>query len=96
MGNKELDKKTAYNIQYAKDKLKRIPFDVKNEEYDNIKAHAASRCESVNGFIKRAIRETMERDAATASGAVPASPSGDPASTIPGRGMPGAAGGDVS
>ena len=28
-----------------------------------------------------------ERDAATASGAVPASPSGDPASTTPGRGM---------
>lgn len=29
---------------------------------DDIKAHAEARNESVNGFIKRAISETMERD----------------------------------
>ena len=29
-----------------------------------IKAHAAARSESVNGFINRAIEETMERDKA--------------------------------
>ena len=31
-------------------------------ERDSIQAHAAARGESVNGFIKRAIQETMERD----------------------------------
>lgn len=29
---------------------------------DTIKAHAEARGESVNGFVKRAIDETMERD----------------------------------
>ena len=31
-------------------------------ERDCIQSHAAARGESVNGFIKRAIQETMERD----------------------------------
>lgn len=31
-------------------------------ERDSIQAHAAERGESVNGFIKRAISEAMERD----------------------------------
>ena len=31
-------------------------------ERDSIHAHAAARGESVNGFIKRAIQEPMERD----------------------------------
>lgn len=31
-------------------------------DYDKVKAHAETRGESVNGFIKRAISETMERD----------------------------------
>lgn len=30
---------------------------------DTVQAHAAARGESVNGFINRAISETMERDA---------------------------------
>ena len=32
------------------------------ERRDEIKSHAAARGESVNGFIGRAITETMERD----------------------------------
>ena len=38
---------------------------------DKIKAHAAAHGESVNGFINRAISETMERDSATAEGGEP-------------------------
>ncbi len=57
-----MDKKTAYRIQYGKDKLKRIPLDVQKTEYESIKAHCDARGETVNGFIKRAIRETMARD----------------------------------
>lgn len=32
------------------------------EQRDTIQAHAQAQGESVNGFIKRAIQETMERD----------------------------------
>lgn len=63
MGSNENKKK--YDLQYAKDKLKRIPLDVPKEQYEAIKAHASARGESVNGFIKRAITETMERDTKT-------------------------------
>ena len=56
------EKKTQYNIEYAKKKLKRVPLDLQIDKYNQIKSHAESRSESVNGFIKRAIDETMERD----------------------------------
>ena len=69
---------------------------VRKDKADQFKAACAAAGTSVNAVFLAAMDEFMERDAATASGAVPASPSGDPASTIPGRGMPGAAGGDVS
>jgi len=35
------------------------------EQRDTIKTHAQARGESVNGFINRAISETVERDNAT-------------------------------
>lgn len=55
-------KKKQYDLEYAKKNLKRIPLDVRIEKYTDIKAHAESRGESVNGFVKRAIDETMKRD----------------------------------
>lgn len=58
------DERKEYIYQYAKEKLKRIPLDVPKSTYEEIKAHAESRKESVNGFIKRAITETIERDQA--------------------------------
>jgi hypothetical protein len=54
--------KSDYDIQYAKDHLKRIPLNVTIEMNNRIKAHASQRNESVSGFIKRAIIETMARD----------------------------------
>lgn len=59
---KKQAKKAQYDIQYAKENLKRIPLDVTKATYEEIKAHAEARKESVNGFIKRAISDTMERD----------------------------------
>lgn len=56
------DAKTKYDLQYAKNNLKRIPLDVQKEYYETIKTHAKTKGETVNGFIKRAISETMERD----------------------------------
>ena len=55
-------KRKEYIYQYAKDNLKRIPLDVPKATYEEVKAHAEARSESVNGFIKRAISETMDRD----------------------------------
>lgn len=59
---KKQAKKKQYDIQYAKENLKRIPLDVPKTTYEEIKAHTETRNESINGFIKRAIFETMERD----------------------------------
>lgn len=59
--SKAQQKAVAKYMKTNYDELKvRIP----KGEKEIIKAHAESRSESVNGFIKRAIDETMERDAA--------------------------------
>ena len=42
--------------------LDRISIAVPKGQKDAIKAHAEAHSESVNGFINRAIEETMERD----------------------------------
>lgn len=54
--------KREYIANYKKEKLKRIPLEVSLEKYDEIKQHADSRSESVNGFIKRAIDQTIKED----------------------------------
>lgn len=50
-------------VEYAKRSLKRIPLDVQKEKYEEIKAAADAAGETVNGYIKRAIDERMERSA---------------------------------
>ena len=52
----------GYLYEYQKAKLKRIPLDVAKEKYDQIKSAAETTGESVNGYIKKAIDERMERD----------------------------------
>ena len=54
--------KAKYDMEYAKTKLKRIPLDVQKEKYIQIQESAVAAGESVNGYIKRAIDERMERD----------------------------------
>lgn len=54
--------KKQYDMQYAKDKLKRIPLNVKKEKYEEIKAAADAVGEPVNRYIKKAIDERMERE----------------------------------
>ena len=56
------ENKKTYNMNYAKDKLKRIPLDVQKEKYDQIKAAADNVNESVNGYIKKAIDIRMESE----------------------------------
>ena len=48
--------------KYMKENYDEIKVRVDKGQKDVIKAHAEARSESVNGFINRAIDETMERD----------------------------------
>lgn len=56
------EKNKAYVAKYKADNIKRVPLDMQKTLYEAIQAHAQAQGESVNGFIKRAIHETMERD----------------------------------
>lgn len=58
----EISTKAKYDIEYAKNKLKRIPLDVQKEKYEEINAAATAAGESVNGYIKKAVDQRMERD----------------------------------
>ena len=48
--------------KYVKNKYDRLGLTMPKGKLDTIKAHAEARGESVNGFVNRAIDETMERD----------------------------------
>ena len=48
--------------KYVKDKYDRVVLTMPKGKKEGIKAHAEARSESVNGFVNRAILETMERD----------------------------------
>ena len=48
-----------YLNTYRKDKLKRVPLDLKIEDYEKLKEAATRAGETVNGFIKKAIAERM-------------------------------------
>ena len=50
------------NAKYKEKAIKRVPLDMQIKDYALLKAHAEARGESINGFIKRAIAETIERD----------------------------------
>ena len=56
------NKRTAYQIEYKRSHYKHVPLEIPKDKYEVIKNHAAARSESVNGFIKRAIDETMQND----------------------------------
>lgn len=48
--------------KYKEKNLKRIPLDVQKEKYEEIKAAADHAGKTVNGYIKEAIDEKMERE----------------------------------
>ena len=55
--------KSEYRNSWISEKLDRINLTVPKGKKDIIKAHADKQGESVNGFINRAIDETIEREA---------------------------------
>lgn len=57
--------KKAADARYNKKTYERLAFDVRRDAIlngDFIRSHAYSRGESMNGFIKRAVAETIMRD----------------------------------
>jgi hypothetical protein len=56
------DARRRANAKYNAKAYENIPLRVKTGQKSTIKAHANSQSESVNGFINRAIDETMLRD----------------------------------
>ena len=61
-----MDEKNAkyydYKIRFAKENYKRVPLDVTKEKYEQIKAAAEKSGESVNGYIKTAVDQRMQRE----------------------------------
>lgn len=60
--NKNSSARIRANNKYNEKAYDRINIAVPKGEKDIIKSHAEAHGESVNGFINRAISETMERD----------------------------------
>ena len=57
------------NRKWDAQNLDRISIALPKGQKDKIKAHAEKRGESINGFVGRAISETMQRDALELPGA---------------------------
>lgn len=53
---------TEYKNNWQKDHVDRVNLTMPKGQKEIIKAHATARGESVNGFINRAIAETIERE----------------------------------
>lgn len=85
----------AASVKYKAEKIKRVPLDVQTAFYDEIKAAADRAGESVNGYIKEAIRQRMERDGLPAGDPVQAA-GADPRQAYPAGDIGGAAGGRVT
>lgn len=60
MGEKTEAQKKAQQKYMERFAVARVRME--RERYDAVQAHAEARSESVNGFINRAITETIERD----------------------------------
>ena len=48
--------------KYKSEKIKRVPLDMQIADYERVKAAADAVGETVNGYIKRAIAERLERE----------------------------------
>lgn len=56
------ERKAKWQNDYIAKTYDRVNLTVPKGQKETIKAHAEARGESVNGFINRAITETMERE----------------------------------
>ena len=60
------EKTKQRKVQYAREKYKRIPLDVKIEEYNALKIYIDNNKEetggSINGFIRKLIKDKIENE----------------------------------
>lgn len=56
------ENKKKYDIQYQKDKIKRIPLNVQKTKYEEIQAAAEKAHETVAGYIKKSIDMRMKSE----------------------------------
>lgn len=59
---KGLENAKQYNLEYKKKTYKRVPLDMRIEDYDELKAYCDKCNIPVQTFIKSAISEKMTRD----------------------------------
>ena len=57
-----MENRTKEINDYKRENYKRVSFEMRKKDYEEMKAHIDQQGESVNGFIKRAIKETMQHD----------------------------------
>lgn len=62
LSNKAYENKVRYNVEYAKNNYKRVPLDLNIDKYEQLKAAAEKSGESVNGYIKTAVEQRMQRE----------------------------------
>lgn len=56
------ENRKEYLYKYQKEKLKRVPLDMQKTDYERLAAAASAAGQSVNGYIKQAIVEKIERE----------------------------------
>ncbi len=54
--------KNSYDNQYVRDNYHRVSLNIRKEKYEEIKSAASENEESVNGYIKSAIDDRLEKD----------------------------------
>lgn len=54
--------KRKYIVEYAREKYKRVPLDLKQDYYNAVKAFLDSNGYKVNTYIKDALSEKLKRD----------------------------------
>lgn len=57
----EEDRRARFE-QYRKENIKRVPLDMKRDQYERIKAHAVLEGIPVNRYIKEAIEARMDKE----------------------------------
>ena len=62
MAEKYTESQKKASIRYAKGQLKRVPLDLKKEDYERLSVAAKLQGKSINGFIKEAIQEKIIRE----------------------------------
>ena len=62
LSDKAKENKLKYIHKYNKEKYKRIALNVSPDKFQQIKDHATSCGESVNGYIKKAIDERLKKE----------------------------------